>query len=79
MDVIIYVTAYEGQDYSAAEEFLRLTEAFSALAARAAPDGIWNSRPWILGDFYYWHDASDNLRRKKGVPTSDTDGAIVFP
>ena len=40
-------------------------------------DGVWNSDPMRLGNYYFWVDSADDLRMKNGTPTSDSDGQKV--
>lgn len=39
-------------------------------------DGTWNGGHLILGVYHIWIDASRNVRIKRGIPVSDTDGSI---
>lgn len=40
-------------------------------------NGGYNTGHLMLGDTHIWVDETGNLRVKKGVPTSDTDGKII--
>lgn len=43
----------------------------------ALSGAAWNGSLFVLGAYTFWVDATGDLRIKNGVPTSDTDGAIV--
>lgn len=49
------------------------TEKFSIRRVDAVNDGVC----WTLGDYHVWFDSTGDMRRKSGVPTSDTDGVVV--
>lgn len=40
-------------------------------------DALTTGATWILGGFYFWVDATDDLRIKSSKPSSDTDGFVV--
>lgn len=40
-------------------------------------DSAWNDKPFKIGNYFVWVDASDRLRIKSGAPSSDTDGTVV--
>lgn len=53
-----------------------------ALDTRGGPQyfdagATWNGNHLVMGAFHLWVDAAGNLRIKNGLPTGDTDGAIV--
>ena len=37
----------------------------------------WSDYPLTLGNYFFWVDATGDLRIKSGAPTSDTDGTVV--
>ena len=58
--------------YRSAENTLRM-----ATGDHFYIDGSWDGGALILGGYYLWVDASNNLRINFGAPSSDTDGAKV--
>lgn len=43
----------------------------------AGTGGTWSSSHLMLGGYHLWVDATNRLRIKSSVPTSDTDGNVV--
>jgi len=77
-DTLTYINGAYGQDNEIKDD--------SAFIGRLWLDGsqgfktsssAWGAGPLILGAYYFWVDATGDLRIKSGAPTTDLDGAVV--